>query len=222
MIDYGFRTAISGGERNKDGNVRRIKAYGKNENCQGKIKSNTHTEPMFYKKCSHFCHTDLCCRRCTRYAQNPGRDFAIWLLIAMVIAVFSPSALRAALNVFVFFTGMCVAYHAYTVLLSGFNPSSYMMIWYGITLISPFLAMLCWYAKGKGTVPVIIDIAIIAVFSLSCFTIGLFYISFRGVLYFLVFACAVVVLYREPKQLLISLSAGFLLSFLISPIWPYL
>ena len=149
-------------------------------------------------------------------------DFAIWLLIAMVIAVFSPSALRAALNVFVFFTGMCVAYHAYTVLLSGFNPSSYMMIWYGITLISPFLAMLCWYAKGKGTVPVIIDIAIIAVFSLSCFTIGLFYISFRGVLYFLVFAGAVVVLYRDFKQLLISLSAGFLLSFLISPIWPYL
>ncbi|MBQ5475263.1 MAG: hypothetical protein IIT65_11355 [Lachnospiraceae bacterium] len=149
-------------------------------------------------------------------------DFAIWLLIAMVIAVFSPSAMRAALNVFVFFAGMCVAYHAYTVLLSGFNPSSYMMIWYGITLISPFLAMLCWYAKGMGTVPVIIDIAIIAVFSLSCFTIGLFYISFRGVLYFLVFACAVVVLYREPKQLLISLSAGFLLSFLISPIWPYL
>ena len=148
-------------------------------------------------------------------------DFAIWLLIAMVIAVFSPSALRAALNVFVFFTGMCVAYHAYTVLLSGFNPSSYMMIWYGITLISPFLAMLCWYAKGKGTVPVIIDIAIIAVFSLSCFTIGLFYISFRGVLYFLVFAGAVVVLYRVFKQLLISLSAGFLLSFLISPIWPY-
>lgn len=149
-------------------------------------------------------------------------DFAIWLLIAMVIAVFSPSAMRAALNVFVFFAGMCVAYHAYTVLLSGFNPSSYMMIWYGITLISPFLAMLCWYAKGKGTVPVIIDIAIIAVFSLSCFTIGLFYISFRGVLYFLVFAGAVVVLYRDFKQLLISLSAGFLLSFLISPIWPYL
>lgn len=148
-------------------------------------------------------------------------DFAIWLLIALVIAAFSPSALRAAFNVFVFFAGMCVAYHAYTVLFSGFNPSSYMMIWYGVTLLSPILAVLCWYAKGTGTVPVIIDIAIITVFSLSCFAIGLFYISFRGVLYFLVFAGAVVVLYRDPKQLLISLPAGFLLSFLISPIWPY-
>ena len=148
-------------------------------------------------------------------------DFAIWLLVALIIAVFSPSALRAALNVFVFFAGVCVAYHVYTVLFSGFNPSSYMMIWYGITLLSPLLAVLCWYAKGTGTVPVILDIAIIAVFSLSCFSIGLFYISYRGVLYLLVFAGAVVVLYRNPKQLLISLPIGFLLSFLISPIWPY-
>ena len=148
-------------------------------------------------------------------------DFAIWLLIALVIAVFSSSALRAALNVFAFFAGMCAAYHAYTVLFSGFNPSSYMMIWYGITLLSPILAVFCWYAKGTGTVPVIIDIAIIAVFSLSCFAIGLFYISFRGALYSLVFAGAVAVLYRTPKQLLISLPVGFLLSFLISPIWPF-
>ena len=148
-------------------------------------------------------------------------DFAIWLLIAFMIAVFSPSALRAALNVFAFFAGMCVAYHAYTVLFSGFDPASYMTIWYGVTLFSPIPAVLCWYSKGKGTAPVIIDIAIITVFSLSCFAIGLFYISFRGVLYFLVFAGAVVVLYRNPKQLLISLPVGFLLSFLISPIWPY-
>lgn len=148
-------------------------------------------------------------------------DLAVWLLIAVVTAVFSPSALRAALNVFVFFAGMCAAYHIYTAVFSGFNPSSYMMIWYGITLLSPILAALCWYAKGAGTVPVIIDTAIIAVFSLSCFAIGLFYISFKGVLYFLVFAGAVVVLYRDPKQLLVSLPVGFLLSFPISPIWPW-
>lgn len=148
-------------------------------------------------------------------------DLAVWLLIAVATAVFSPSALRAALNVFVFFAGMCAAYHIYTAVFSGFNPSSYMMIWYGITLLSPILAALCWYAKGAGTVPVIIDTAIIAVFSLSCFAIGLFYVSFKGVLYFLVFAGAVVVLYRDPKQLLVSLPVGFLLSFPISPIWPW-
>ena len=148
-------------------------------------------------------------------------DFAIWQLIALVIAVFSRSALQAALNVFVFFAGMCLAYHAYTIAFSGFDPSSYMMIWYGITLFSPLLAILCWYAKGKGLIPVILDVGIIAVFSLYCFSIGLFYISLKGVLYLLVFIAAVVVLYRDPKQLIVSLPVGFLLSFLLSPIWPY-
>ncbi len=148
-------------------------------------------------------------------------DFAVWLLIALMIAVFSPSALRAALSVFVFFTGMCIAYHVYTVLFSGFNPLSYMIIWYGVTLFSPLLAVLCWYAKGVGTLPIIIDTAIIAVFSLFCFSIGWFYFSLRGILYLFVFAGAVAVLYRNPKQLLISLPAGLLLSFLLSPVWPY-
>lgn len=148
-------------------------------------------------------------------------DFAVWLLIALIIAVFSPSAMRAALSVFVFFAGMCVAYHIYTVLFSGFNPLSYMMIWYGVTLLSPVLAALCWYAKGRGILPVILDIAIIAVFSLYCFSIGLVYISLRSILYFFVFVGAVAVLYKNPKQLLISLPVGFLLSFIISPIWPY-
>ena len=148
-------------------------------------------------------------------------DFAVWLLIALIIAVFSSSAVRAALGVFIFFAGMCVAYHVYSIIFSGFDPSSYMMIWYGITLLSPLFAVICWYAKGAGTLPVIIDIAIIAVFSLSCFSIGWIYISPRSILYLLVFAGAIAVLYRDPKQLLVSLPIGFLLSFPISPIWPY-
>ena len=146
-------------------------------------------------------------------------ELAVWLLLAMIIAVYSSSALQAALNVFVFFAGMCAAYHLYTVLFAGFNPSSYMLIWYGITLLSPLLAVFCWYAKGNGAVPVIIDTAIIAVFALSCFSIGLIYISLRGILYLLVFVAACAVLYRDPKQMLISLAAGLLLAFLISPFW---
>lgn len=148
-------------------------------------------------------------------------EFAIWMLIALILAVFSASALRAALNVFAFFAGMCAAYHLYTILFSGFNPVSYMMIWYGITLVSPFLAVICWYAKGEGPVSVILDILIIAAFSLSCFGIGLFYISSRGVLYLLVFVGSVLVLYQNPRRLLITLPVGFFLSFLLSPIWPY-
>ena len=148
-------------------------------------------------------------------------DLAVWLLAALLIAVFSASALHAALRVFVFFAGSCAAYHLYTVIFSGFNPASYMLLWYGITLLSPLLAALCWYAKGSGALSIVLSAGIFAVFSLSCFSLGLFYISFRGILYSLVFIGAAAVLYRSPKQLLIALPAGLLLAFLFSPFWPF-
>lgn len=148
-------------------------------------------------------------------------EMAIWLLISLAIAVFSSSALMAALNVFAFFAGMCAAYHLYSILFAGFNPSSYMVIWYAITLVSPVLAALCWYAKGKGTIPIFLDIGIMAVFTLSCFSLGFFYVDLRGILYLLVFIGATAILYRNPKQTAISISAGFLVALLLNPLWPF-
>ena len=144
-------------------------------------------------------------------------QFAIWLLLALIIAVFSASPLRAALKVFVFFAGMCIAYHLGSVLFAGFNPASYMMIWYGITLGSPFLAAICWYAKGPGVVSIILDILIIMVFTLACFGIGFVYVTYRGILFLLTFIAVPVVLFKSPKQTLISLPIGFLLAFPLSP-----
>ena len=148
-------------------------------------------------------------------------EMAVWLLAALLIAVYSHSPFRAAWNVFAFFAGMCAAYHIYTILFSGFNPASYMLIWYGLTIISPILAVLCWYAKGSGIVPILLDVGIIAVFMLACFGVGFFYITFKGILYLLVFVGAGASLYRTPKQLLISLSIGTPLAFLFNLIWPY-
>ena len=148
-------------------------------------------------------------------------EMAIWLLISLAIAVFSSSASMAALNVFAFFAGMCAAYHLYSILFAGFNPSSYMVIWYAITLVSPVLAALCWYVKGKGTIPIFLDIGIMAVFTLSCFSLGFFYVDLRGILYLLVFIGAAAILYRNPKQTAISISAGFLVALLLNPLWPF-
>lgn len=73
--------------------------------------------------------------------------FAIWLLIALCIAIYSRSSLRASLNVLVFFVGMVSSYYIYSNYVAGFFPKSYAMIWVGFTAISPLLAFICWYTK---------------------------------------------------------------------------
>ena len=104
---------------------------------------------------------------------------------------------------------------------AGFNPLSYMVIWYAIALVSPVLAALCWYAKGKGIIPILLDTGIMTVFFLSCFSLGFLYVDLRRILYLLVFIGAAAIIYRNPKQTAISLSAGFLMAFLLNPIWPF-
>ena len=96
-----------------------------------------------------------------------------------------------------------------------------MVIWYAIVLVSPVLAALCWYAKGKGIIPILLDTGIMTVFFLSCFSLGFLYVDLRGILYLLVFIGAAAIIYRNPKQTAISLSAGFLMAFLLNPIWPF-
>ena len=89
--------------------------------------------------------------------------FAIWVLIALCISIYSNSAIRASVNVFAFFAGMVVSYYLYSNYVAGFFPRSYAMIWVGFTMISPFLAFVCWYAKGKSRPAFMLSVLILAV-----------------------------------------------------------
>ena len=90
--------------------------------------------------------------------------FAIWILIALCISIYSNSAIRASINVFVFFVGMVASYYLYSNYIAGFFPRSYAMIWFGFTAVSPLLAFVCWYAKGKSKLAFILSALILAVF----------------------------------------------------------
>ena len=139
----------------------------------------------------------------------------VWVLIAVCISVYSSSPLRASINVFIFFLGMCISYHIYTIVFAGFNPINYMLIWYGITLISPFMAFVCWYAKGNGIIAFIIKVSIITVMILCSFSIGMWYYDFISVIDTIFFITILVVLYDTPKNSLYSLICSLLVAYLI-------
>ena len=137
----------------------------------------------------------------------------IWLFLAVVIAIYSKSPIRAALNVLIFFVGMVGSYYLYTVLIAGFYPKTYMMIWIAMTLISPLLAFICWYAKGRGIIAILISSFIIVAISRQAFAFGFWYFNIKYSLEFLVWIATIVVLYQSPKQISKVLVIGMLLYF---------
>ncbi len=148
--------------------------------------------------------------------------FGIWIFIAVTISVFSKTPQRASINVLLFFIGMTVSYHLYTILFSGFNPMKYMLIWYSVTLISPLLAYICWYAKGKSKISMLISSLILCVMFISSFSIGMWYFDFKSIVDLLIFIGTIAVLYVNQKNTLYSLLTSIVLAFIISSIVIYL
>lgn len=148
--------------------------------------------------------------------RNVFSYFGIWIFLAITISIFSKTPLRASLNVFLFFVGMTVSYHLYTIMFSGFNPKSYMMIWYGITAITPILAFICWYAKGNNKISIMISSVILAVMMIESFSVGLWYFYFKGIIDTLLFLGTMTVIYIKPKNSIYSLLFAIILTWIYS------
>lgn len=146
----------------------------------------------------------------------------VWIFLAVVISVYSKSAIRSAINVFLFFVGMVGSYYLYTVLVAGFFPKSYMMIWIVMTVISPFLAFVCWYAKGKGIISISISSIILLAITRQSFAFGFWYFDIRYNLELLLWIAMIFVLYHSPRQIIKVVTIGLILYFLtahINLIW---
>ena len=126
--------------------------------------------------------------------------FAIWVLIALCISIYSNSAIRAGINVFVFFVGMVASYYLYSNYIAGFFPRSYALIWFGFTAVSPLLAFVCWYARGKSKQALILSVLILAVLFNMCFVYGVGYFSAWSVLEVIVFIIGFIVLRRDTLR----------------------
>ena len=148
--------------------------------------------------------------------------FAIWVLIALCISIYSNSAIRASINVFVFFVGMVGSYYLYSNYIAGFFPRSYAMIWFGFTVISPLLAFVCWYAKGKSKQAIILSALILAVLFNMCFIYGCWYFSAWSVLEVIVFIIGFIVLRRDTlRSTALMGTISIVLAFLFNIVIPF-
>ena len=148
--------------------------------------------------------------------------FAIWVLIALCISIYSNSAIRASVNVFAFFAGMVASYYLYSNYIAGFFPRSYAMIWFGFTAVSPLLAFVCWYARGKSKLAFILSALILAVLFNMCFVYGFGYFSARSVLEVIVFSIGFIVLKRNSlRSSALMGTISIVLAFLLNIIIPF-
>ena len=148
--------------------------------------------------------------------------FAIWMLLGLCIAVYSSSSIRAAVNVFVFFSGMVAGYYAYSKWIAGFFPQSYALIWAGFTVISPLLAWICWYAKGNGKLSLGISSLLIAVLFNASFVYGWLYFNMRSVPELITFLCGIAVLRRpSAKETILMTAIGMAAALLLHLIVPF-
>ena len=139
---------------------------------------------------------------------------AIWILLATIISVYAKTPLRAAINTFLFFIGMLTGYYLYCNYVLGFLPRTYMMIWVVISIASFFLAFVCWYAKGQGTVAIIISSVILGVLFSQAILI-------THLLEVITWIIGVIVLYRKPKEFAIEMGLSLVVAFLYQLIIPY-
>ena len=143
--------------------------------------------------------------------------FEIWVLIALCISIYSNSATRASVNVFAFFAGMVASYYLYSNYVAGFFPRSYAMIWFGFTMISPFLAFVCWYAKGKSRPAFMLSV----LFNMT-FVYGWGYFEARSVLELIVFIIGLTVLRRDTlKSSVLMGTISIVLAVLLDMVIPF-
>ena len=146
--------------------------------------------------------------------------FAIWILLAAVIAVSASSPARASLNTFLFFISMVASYYIYCRFVLGFFPGAYAMIWGVMAFASIFLAFICWYAKGTGPIAIIISALILGTVSAQTFLIpqGFFIPHMTEVI---VWAVTLFVLRRKPKEFAIVFILSIGISYVYQLFIPY-
>lgn len=149
-------------------------------------------------------------------------ELAIWILIAICIAVYSRTPLRAAINVFAFWIGRTLSYYLYYYFAEGYLPKEHALNWVILLIISPLFGFICWYGKGRG-IPAVVISALALAFLFNCaFSYGWSYISVKRWMNVLMYVIGVGVLYRKSKETEVMVGLSFIFAILYSLFLPSL
>ncbi len=100
------------------------------------------------------------------YTSNLGNIFSqmsVWIFICTMISIYSNTAKRAAINVFLFCIGMLLAYYITAEITNSIYSEVFAFGWLAFGLFSPIFGFFTWYAKGKGIFSQVLSIGIILV-----------------------------------------------------------
>lgn len=104
------------------------------------------------------------------YTSNIGNIFsqmAIWILLGVLISIYSSSKKKAMINIFPFCIGMLITYYFVAHITKGVYSNIFIVGWTIFSLFSPIMAYFAWMSKEKGLFSKIISTGIILVSILS-------------------------------------------------------
>lgn len=88
-------------------------------------------------------------------------DIQVWILLGILISIFSETKKQDAINIFPFCIGMLIAYYITAYILNAVYGRNFIIGWLIFSIFSPLFAYFTWQSKEKGTFPKIISIGII-------------------------------------------------------------
>ena len=91
-------------------------------------------------------------------------QLGVWIVIGVIISLFSKNKRCAMLNVFLFSIGMLITYYLTAEVTNSVYGWTFIKGWAVFACCSPLMAYLVTLTKNKGLLPLIIKIGILAVY----------------------------------------------------------
>ena len=100
------------------------------------------------------------------YTTNLGNLFSelsIWILIGVIITIYSKSRKRAMIHIFLFCIGMLISYYLTAYFTSSVYSKTFIIGWSVFACLSPFFSCLTWEVKKKNFFSLVISVGILIV-----------------------------------------------------------